>query len=374
MPSPAVLATTTRKFLKGYWENYAEHNPVMSILMSKGNVNKNCEGTSLDWRVKAGRYDPLVVADYQNVEAAGLYSRKNHYLNVNIPWGEFAVGDSAGKGEFAQQGPKTAMVKLARERVPHMAEDLMDDGLGEKFFNQSNTGAGDYIGLEALFATYTPGTDQTNKVSGATLAAGGTYAGQGMDLGGVSVDGVANDAFTPTYVNSGATWDTSTGFTKANALTILSRGFNELCYGTKGSERPDCAILSKVAFQTVKDALRENERVLITGKADSTTGQGRNWEHIYVDGYDVLWDAHVTATDTSGYILNFNHIHLDQLQVPGPISADKNPGGRNGIDASMFDVEFDYSSTLRALLMSATSRGQYRFNPRYQGKIGDFTS
>lgn len=371
MASDAVTATTIKKFLKGEWDNTKEYNPVFALLKRKGNIKTGQSGTSLDWVIRAGRHTPRVVTDFEDLTPD--VKRHNLFARCNIQWGEILVDDAASKGEFAQQGRETALVNLMENRVPRMAEDLIDDGLGYKFFNQSDATALDYVGIEALFQTYTAGTDKSNKEASATLAAGGTYSGQSMALNGISVDGAISDAFTPTYVNTGATWDSGgTGFDSTNAVEIIDYMINQLSFGNKSSDRLDCAMLNRAWFIILKQALHEKERIIVTGKADGSTGLGTNWEEVYVSGLPVTWDAHIAAN--TGYGLNFDHIFMDQLQVPGPISGDKVPNGTKGVDKSMFDVEAEYLGTRRGFYITATSRGQYRFNPRFQAKIADFTS
>ena len=378
MVSPVLDPVTIKDFVVGGWDNFTDHNPIFGALEEKAHIRKGCEGTSVDWSVRVGRYVSRNVEDMEDVSGAA----KQNVLDMrcNLPWGSRFVDDTVSKREYKKQGEKATLRKLWDDRIPQMTGDLIDDGIGADFLLDGGTASESLGGLPAIHPSYTAGTEKDNKAGG-TFVVTGSYAGQSLALNGITgIDGAVSDAWTPGIVNTGATWASGgTGFDKTNAVEIMQHAINLGMIGNKDGDRLNCGVLPRNKFLALKSALVTAERIVV-GQGDSSKrfGLGSSVEFVDIDGLKILWDQNLDGTsqasETLGYLLNLDKIWLDVLRVGEAQSGDKVPGGKKGSRPDMFDVECSYLPFRRGSYISMEFNGQFRINPRYQVVIGKFSA
>ena len=358
MASDALLATTTENFLKGRWENFTDHNPVFKIAKSKGKIYTGQDGLSTDWVVEVGRYAPVDIQDMEERVA----SRKNHYMRVNLAWGEKLVDDVISKSDEAKIGEKASLFNFHQRILPKMGEDLMEEGLAYSFLNTDGAEGAIFGGLPSIFGA----TNVANSV--AEGIANDTYATKSTALNGLAgVDNAVADAWTPTLVNTDYTGWSATLPTIDQVQYAINKG----CKGSRADKRLDLFIHDRTRFLTLKKELLGKEQIWVQGKADDPFGLGSNIEKAYVDGILQIWDEQMPSAVSYG--LNLSQIEFRFLKVPGKRSGDS-AKGIGSVGESMFDVEVGYDAKRRGTVVTAVVRGQMLINPRYQVKIADYTA
>lgn len=366
--NPITITNYERDFVDGV----CQHNPVFKLLTEKGNIKRNVGGTSLTWELKAGRHDVHVVDDYEDVSAR--YTPRKRFVQPTLSWGEVAAFRAISKGQLRQNSGVEALVRMRDEEIPDMFKDLItaNNGLGHQFLNQDGTsysGTGrPMYGLPSLF------TSVTGSAGAKEGTVAGTYAGLPMASGALSVDGGEADAWTPTVVNSSSTaWaGGATNTFRQNCFEILTYA---IARGSRFSsndqkQMPDLGLLAQSMFIDLGFQIQAKQTIMLTGKVGKGNEMGigyGNDKMLYHNGLAFTWDENMPAN--VGYVLNFSQIDLCQQPLI-TVSADKSPLKADGEYAPFFETEVAYNDGRRALTVSASFPGQFRFrSPRHQVQI-----
>jgi hypothetical protein len=190
--------------------------------------------------------------------------------------------------------------------------------------------------------------------------------------GGITtIDNAEPDAWSPTLTNYTSTGWAVTGATwRLNARQSLTTTKDLLTFGNEASEQPDLVITDRTMFSTFKDVLAATQNLYVNGSpTERTTGLGIPGAISY-DGLEIIFDADQTAN--TAFMLNFNHIYLDVLQVPEVPGSNKIPGGAGQGKDEMFEVLVSDDITTNGTLVRVNFRAQLRMHPRYQAKLFNY--
>lgn len=379
-PLDVVSPITIANYGREAWDNATNNVISLKLLKEKGNISSEDGGDSCKWPVDVGWYDVENPGDYEDV--SDLYNPQELYTQPSLNWGEKAVLDGLSKGQLRRNRGDPALVKFVDQRIPKMFKSITSQSNGSiahALLNSDGTdGALPFYGLPAVF---NHSSTVANTVSDATSLLSGTYAGKSTAIGGLvsEVPGADNYAWTPRLYNSDFDWDGDStadgGITASNVLKILSSAMIGVTFdGSDPEMQPDCGLMDKTSFGTLREKLGDKQTIYVTGAVGTgdVHGLGNNVQKAMHDGIPFYWDAHMPA-DTV-YILNFDKIGLDYLKPLTGLSGDKYPGKKGGGHSEMFEIETTYNSDRRGLRVEITLAGQFKINPRFQAKIAKFTA
>lgn len=379
MPTPTQVIDpiTIDNYGRMAWDDIVQHYPTARTFMQKGNINRDQGGLALTWPIEAGRNDVHITQDFEDV--AQLYTLRRPYSQPTVDWGQLAVLRAISKGELKKNSGNQALVKFGRKVVPSMFRDGLvgpTNSLFWQFFNinaysyTTANGKVPFAGLPSIFTG-------TTAITWSSTAKEGTinntnYAGLSCVLGGLSstVDGAENDAWTPTAINTTSTaWAGATATFRTNAFEILS-------YAISAGSRFDAndmtkqiseIVTTRAYYNDVAYQMNQKQSFLLEKavgkKAVFGIGQDvmNGLEH---NGVPIRWDALMPASTFYG--LNYDQMWLDLM----PKMEFSNDGNAvlttSGDNDSIFETEVRYNDGRRAVTVSATVDGQFRYNPRYQ--------
>jgi len=353
----------------GAWNNTQNTRPAFMALKTRGHIDYGIAGESLLWKVRVGRHAITSYADMDDFTIA----RQNLSIPCTLPWAFYAMSDAITTDEMALMSGPEAFYRRQTELVKDMCDNF-ESRLSSEFLNSDGgTGSTNILhGLETFFAgTYTSAT----KLG----IASDTYAGQATVLSGITgVTAAETDAWTPTLVNvgtaattAGVTWTNGGGFTINNALEIFDFGLvNGMKGGTGRTNTPDLGIMCRTHWSRLRAAMTAAQTGFIDGAPTGTQGFGIPGA-MQMSGTEIIMDADVTNTAGSevSYLLNFNHIWLEVLPVPGIKNLVSADGIEPGAKKKMFEVSTESNIGQNALRIRVNARLQLRCNPRYQVKF-----
>lgn len=359
-------------FKNDVWNDITSFRPFFVALKKKGNIETGLDGQDLVWNVQAGRHALSNYSEGQNITIA----RKKHEIQCRLPWAFYYIDDAITKDEIALASGESAILKINTQLLKRMRE-AFETRLGYEILQQNGgTSASNVVhGLPTIFQAYTA----TGYFTGASVTVSGTYAGQTLNLSGItSIDNPESDAWTPRIYNyatvsgwyntSGALLTGTDWATKC--LTILTTAKDAATLGNKSSDVPDMVLHSRANFSAFKNALTQYQRLMVNGTAPDKVGLGIPGAVEY-DGLEHTFDVDVTSTDS--FLLNFNHIWMDVLKTVDGSAMPGIPGGGGPGKDDMFEVTTQNDIYSNALVARVNLRWQLRMNPRYQTKITSVT-
>lgn len=378
MPTPnqVIDPITIDNYGRMAWDNIVQHYPTAKNFMQKGNINRDQGGLALTWPIEAGRNDVHITQDFEDV--AQLYTLRRPYAQPTVDWGQLAVFRAISKGELKKNSGNAALVKFGRKVVPSMFRDGLVGPTNSLFWQFFNINAYSYTtanskvpfaGLPSIFTGTTAITWSSNTKYGTINNT--NYAGLTCVSGGLStiVDGAESDAWTPTAINTTSTAYGSTATFAANAFAILSDAIS-------AGSRFDANDTTKQLTEIVTTRIYYNEfAALLQQKQSFLLEKAVGKKAVFGIGMDVMnglehngvpirWDALIPASTFYG--LNYDQIFLDLM----PKMTFSNDGNAvlttSGDSDSLFETEVRYNDGRRAVTVSATVDGQFRYNPRYQ--------
>ncbi len=365
--SPVTITNYGKRIVDGI----TQHNPFWMKLKENGKIEKNVSGDAFTWNLEAGRHDVHVTSDDQDV--SDLYTPRKRWQRPQLDWGQISSFRRFGKGIIRQNAGKEALVKVRDKEIPAMYRDAIfnTNGLHYQILNvagSSYTGNGlTMFGLPSVFTTVTYGA--TSKEG--TIGTGVSYAGLNASLSGLvgTVDGAERDAWTPTAVNTLSTAWQGTGATFAEScFEVLTYGLarGDRFANNDRAQRTSMILLTQAMFIDLGTAIEGKQTYFITSrvKDGEDQGLGSNTDMLYHGGRPVIWDENLPA-DT-GYAVNLNHMGLSMQPKAEWGKLDGNGGmGTDGDDSDWFELDIDYNTSRRSLLVSITMAGQFWFDPRY---------
>lgn len=378
---------TITNYGRGYVDNVVMKFPFFRLLKKYGQIERNVGGTNFTWEIEAGRHDPQIVSDDQDVST--YYTPRKRFAQPTLNWGQIAVFRRFGKGQLRQNYGPQALVNIRNTEIKTMFRDAFDaqNGLMWQWWNMNGgtyTGTGlPMYGMPSVMSSGTITWSSTSQFG--SFAAAGTYASLPLASGAMSayVDGAQADAWTPSAINATAPVYANTGTagflgtdTLPNCFGILSAAWQQADRFSGGKNpdfRPDCFFLCQDWFRKLERALTGKQQFLLTQRTESDDefGLGAYNDQLYHNGKPVYWDANMP--DQQGFVLNFKQIGWKMQPRISAISADESEmkadsdeDGESGAPNDWFEIEQTYGDDRRTVRVSATLAGQLWMNPRYQ--------
>ena len=356
--SANIEAKIISHYFKTQWENTGNHRPVLQALMKRGNVERGIAGKTLTWNARVSRY---AMNDYGIGEAVDV-NEKRHTIQATLPWSFQTMTDAITHEEMQMANGEQALQK----RQAEICKNLYSDFEGRINYGLLNTDgpatSGNPIyGLPSFLGATFNGT----AIAG---VAADSYAGHSTVLSALTgVDTPETDAWTPKFIDATASdWTTTADTFAYTGVKALSRLETELTYGSKAGESPDISILTRTAYNELKELIIATQSIQFTS-APGNAPQGLGIPGgIVVGGLEVFFDA--DCPTGVGYVLNSRQAWLEILPAsPVASSGPSLPGKGDGSD--LFSVRTQEDIRTNGLGVRCNWGGQFRFNPRFHGKI-----
>jgi hypothetical protein len=340
--SAIVLATTIKKYVKGAEDDVMRNQKVLAMLKSKGNVNYNQSGNSLEWRTKFRRQPLLQMADGGNYQ----YQQQNKWKIASLGWRGYAAGDSETKKQKLMNKGAEAIIN----RYSQMTKELMDDmdsNFALEFYVDGNAAGKENAihGIESFMGTAKTSAG-TGAVSGSVaMSPSESYAGLNTDLGnnggtwsgawplGVgSGPGGSNEYdfwsplildVTSTLATASGGWTSATATWQARAPEIVRYGIIHSGKNTSLKGMMDMILMDREMYRLFLDNQTTKERIIISAGAKKgglvSLGFGDTFNY---DGVDITQEYGIPANTAYGW--NMSKIDLNSLQptlfdVTGPL-------------------------------------------------------
>jgi hypothetical protein len=361
---------TISNYGKNVVDGVVQHNPFWRLLKEKGQIEKNVGGDLFTWNLESGRYAPRITSDDEDLSAN--YTPRKRFQRPQLNWGQIVVQTRFSKGILRQNNGMQALVKLRNTEIPAMFRDGIynTNGLHYQILNQAGTGyTGTGLPMFGLPSAFTSVTYSATAKEGTVGT--GTYAGLSCQLSGLasSVDGAEPDSWTPTAVNTTANvWANTTTLTfRANVFEILTYGLTRTNRFSNNdpTKRATCFLLTQSMFTDLGSQIEGKQTYFITKKVGSNEDQGlgSNVDQLWHGGIPVYWDENLPAN--TGYCTNLNQMGL-KIQPLVEWGDSKGEGlAQDGDDNEWFELDLDFNSSRRSMLVAATLPGQFWFNPRF---------
>lgn len=369
--SPVTISNFGRTVVDGI----IEHNPFWKLLKDKGQIERNVGGDLFTWNLEAGRFAPRITSDDEDLSSN--YQPRKRYQRPQLNWGQIVVQTRFGKGILRQNNGMQALVKLRDTEIPRMFYDGIynTNGLHYQVLNQAGagfTGTGlPMFGLPSAFSSVSWSTS----LKEGTIGASATYAGLSIALSGLaaSVDGAEPDAWTPTAVNTtssayaGGTGNATFAYNALEILTYALTRSNRFS-SNDPEQRATCFLLQQQQFISFAQKIEQKQTIFVSGKvgADPQQGLGSNVDMLWHAGVPVYWDENLPSTNGgTGYCLNLNQMGLKMQPLVQWGKVANSGMSSDGEENEWFELDLDFNSSRRSLLVAATLPGQFWFNPRF---------
>lgn len=368
--SPVTISNYGRTVVDGI----VQHNPFWKLLKEKGQIERNVGGDLFTWNLEAGRFAPRITSDDEDLSSN--YTPRKRYQRPQLNWGQIVLQTRFSKGILRQNNGMQALVKLRDTEIPRMFFDGIynTNGLHYQILNQvgsAYTGTGlPMFGLPSVFSTVT----YSASVKEGTIGSAVTYAGLSAALSGLValVDGAEPDAWTPTAVNTTCnTFGTGSAVFQTNALEVLTYALtrSNRFSNNDPTKRASMFLLQQQQFISFATRIEQKQTIFVSDKVGTNPqqGLGSNVDMLWHAGVPVYWDENLPSTNGgTGYCLNLAQMGM-KMQPLVKWGAVANDGGMgtDGEDNEWFELDLDFNSSRRSLLVAATLPGQFWFNPRF---------
>lgn len=404
-----LTATTIDNYKKGAADSVVENNPFLSVLFSKGRIERQQAGTALVGVIEAGLFTPVISAD--GTDWSALFTNSVHDTRWTAQWAQTSVPTSVNFGELRRNTGAQALVKMADVKVPRMFKALMTNGStsfnGQILANNSAAYTGTGLPMDGI-PTFLPGASTQHTVAQAITAydlegfnpttgavtgsapantdievsVGGSpvltpnYQGLSIKYNGITgVDGVKGDAWKGTMVNSGAT--TFGGdILKISQYTAsrTARFANQ-----DNAFRPSFGVTNHTQYVAIGNALGNKQTIFVQPGSESTDKFGTGFKTSNMIYHAGLWWYYDESCPTGrGYVLTceqatyFAQPIMDTVERESLAPGFKTEGNVEHSDLIESHIHFDINRL--ALNCLAMINGQMHFHPRYQGGWDAYSS
>lgn len=360
-----IVQTTIQKYIRGAEDSVMRNRKVPALLKSKGNVQYNQSGKSLEWRLRFLRQAMQGMGDGTTL----TFARVNRWQTASLEWRGYAATDAEGKKERLMNKSAEAIINRYSEVTKLLLEDV-EENFGDEFYVDGNL-AGNELrvhGIESFMGT------TGSAVSGSVaMAPSDTYAGLNTNLAGyggtwgtgwpIGTGSAQYDFFAPLIVDYTSSLATASGGWASATATWAARCLEVVRYAIIHSMKNkslkgliDMVMLESELYRLFSEAVASKERVVVNRaeKKDGLTSLGFG-DTINFEGCDVTFEYGMLAN--TGYGWNMDQIDLNSLQ--GTLFGPEGPDYDMASQTTRFSIDF---------------YGNLRFRPRYFFKLGAFGS
>lgn len=424
--APVTLANVAR----GAWDGITQNNPLFGLMKKAGTIEYDVEGGSdgtslnsatyeLSGTVEAGRYRPFISAPGSDISAQ--YIARTRFKRWSGNFGEICAAVPFDRGAL-RRNQGSQIVDLSKTEIPALFRDMIvaDSGLAWQILQLNSTlYTGNGLPIHGL-PTFLPGNaslvSSANVVTAYSMATATTdydlegyippagsgngtlsgsapadtdkevaigsaptyqnYLGLSLKQGALTgVDNLEFDAWSPTLVNSSYTSWTGTADDEANAIEkFLSYLVFRLSRfsSTDATKKPNTGILDKIFFEYLgaKKASRETVFVMDNKSNTDVPDMGYPVDTIRHAGLKWYWDENM-PTET-GFAYNASQMKL-KIQPLYKGLEQGNPLKVSGEDAGIIETEIVQDPVRRQWLVNGTIPGQLICNPRYFGRVSNYS-
>jgi len=345
-------------YFKTQWENTQNHRPVLQALMKRGNVEKGIAGKTLVWNARVARY---TMSDYGIGESIDIVEKKQT-IQATLPWSFQTMTDAITHEEMQMGNGPEAMQKRQAEICKNLYKDF-EGRLNYGVLNTDGpaTSGNPIYGLPSFLTATFGGTS----VDG---TANDSYAGHSTVLSSLTgVDSAESDAWTPKFVDATASdWTGATDTWAVNGLNAISRLNTNLTYGSKPEEMADLVIVTRNDYSALKSLIQASQRIIFAAKpGEAPQGLGLPGGIVH-DGLEIVFDN--DCPSSVAYMINSRQAWLEILPAsPVASTGPSLPGKGDGSD--LFSIRTQEDIRTNGIGVRCNWGGQFRFNPKYHGKI-----
>lgn len=404
-----LTATTIANYKKGAADNVVENNPFLSYLFSKGKIERQQGGTSIEGVVEAGLFTPRISADGDDRSA--LFTNAVHHKRWTQQWAQNSVETGVNFGELRRNFGPQALVNIADKKVPEMFKAIMTNGdtslNGQILASNSAAYTGNGLPIDGL-PTLLPGAStqhtvaqaitaydlegfnpDTGAVTGAgpadtdiEVAVGGNsvltpnYCGLSIKYGALTgVDGLKGDSWKGTLVNSSATQWSGTNDDEANAILKYSQytASRAARFANQDStKRPTFGVTTFDQYMKMGNKLDGRQTIYTQPNMESTDKFGSGFKTSNMIYHAGLWWYYDQSVPTGrGYVINAEQAVYRCQPILDTRDGESIPSGFNtdGGDVKHSDLiesHIHFAVNTLSLNCVALINGQVWFNPRYQ--------
>ena len=274
-----TTATTIARYVQGEEVNVMRDHPLLALLQSRGRVEFNVSGSTVEKRV---RYKQAPLVGYADGDTLS-YTRRNRWVVAVLDHRGYYVSDSYGKKEKLANRGKERVIDLVGGMAERLMDDIKDNFAMQLYGDGNAVGSEKFIcGLETLFG------NGGAAVQGYVATPSDTYAG--LDT---------------TLAAKGGSWTTSGG----NSTWPMGRGSTEYDYFSPlivDYTDTAWAAATKTWANTCVEALRfgltyTEKNVSAKGKTDLVQ-LDRELYRQFLDNRDALQQINVNKGSPAGLV------------------------------------------------------------------------
>lgn len=358
-----VVNTTTSKFFREEEINIMRHRKLLALLQDRSRVSMNNSGKDMDWKV---RFTENGLVSYHDGGTLGM-NRFNRWKTATLDWRGYVMSESMTEKEMRMNRGVEAIIKYYSNLMKTMRDDA-DRTFGDKFYIDGNAVGfeDDYHGIESFMGdSGTPSTTQpiavnSDSYAGLSTVLGeedGTWSGNWPEGTG----GAAYDFWSPLLVDYTSTVAASSGGWIASPKTWANTCVEAIRYliinTMKNRNTPlDIIMVTAPMYRDVMNFHDPLQRIVVekNGSESKMTKLGFPGL-INIDGVDIAWEYAMPANTGYGFA-------VDEMELLNMYETIFNTVGPTYEDRTM-----SYLYTVRTF-------GNLRFNPRYFGKLKNFTA
>lgn len=391
----ALNPTTIANYARGAWDGVSINSWAVQALKQAGSFQFDVGGDSLSGPIEAGRYQPTITAPGQDLSS--LFTPKVRHARWNFAWGELTNALVIDKGLLRRNSGDQALVRLKDTEIPALYRDTFvgTNGFVWQMYQQDGgayTGSGlPFYGLPSFLASSSNSAANCLGWNSGTKASTGsapaatdreihwtsrTYGGLSLAPSGLTgMDNAQYDAYMPVMVNqTSSAWTGSAPGTGNTAIEVaLQHLITRLSrFGTNDpSLMPKFAVLDSEYYRLLGERKAAREQIFVNVDNRKTADTETGFEPIrglFHAGAFWRWDELMPAR--TGYAgapskATFYTQPLYSALEASPLSV-------RGDDAGIIESVLEEDPLRRQYLLSATVPGQFVFQPRYWGRIGDY--
>ena len=344
--SENLLNTTFQTWKKGYDDQTTAIHVILAMLKDKAKINEDGSGLFIQKTQKNKQHQLEGQGDLEQL----VFNRVSLFERAQLDWRALKMTAMISEKESRQNKGKAALVRYATSLMEEMKDDA-DDQVGAVFYADGNAATNllKPHGCLSWFG-YTQGSQNTTDAF-ATVPSD-TYAGLSTVLGAYGGSGTnsgdvfkANstspewNAFTPVIVNSiydpgsdPRTWAT-------HPEELIGRAGLHAGKSSKEKDSIDVFCVSRAKMLELRGSQRDRQRFMVSDKQTSRVVRLGFKGVINVDGYDVVVDDDVPATDNAGREISAVGWNFDKLSLELMSGSDASSKGFWNNSRSFYDKD-----------------------------------
>lgn len=362
-----ILNTTIKQYIREVEQNILRNRKVLALMRKKGRIQLNAGGGyKFNWRVRYKRHSMQGYADSDTL----TFPAQDLWKEAELDWRGYAMTDSVTKKQKLMNRGKEAIVNRYTELTEIMMDDMEENFCDEMYIDGNLAqnskkvhGIESFMGTTGSAITGTPVMNPSDSYAGLNTdlgSYGGSWTGTWPREG---TGPTQYDFWSPLILDSTSTlaaasggWSSSTKTYAANVLQILRYLFIHTKKNKSMNGQMDVYTSDTEMYRVFLEALSAKEQIWIERgtRKDGLLSMGYT-DVVNFDGVDVTYEYGIPAGTAYGW--NTMEMQLKSMQ-----------------DRLFVMEDIDYDIVSKSDLFSIDFFGNYRYNPRYFGKVAAYGS